>query len=116
MLSELDRAFLRKRAALVRAWPVAGGIMLAALILLTAWLLWSSPFLVNPYAMMDRLRERSIEPDMLQLMAGLLPVAVLCILVLVGALLAFSFAAFSNEKRHLRIIDTLLTKASAKNP
>jgi hypothetical protein len=110
MLNELDRAFLRKRAALVRAWPIAGGIMLAALILLTAWLLWSSPFLVNPYAMMERIREGSIEPGTLQLLAGLLPVAVLCILALVAAMVAFSFAAFSNEKRHLRIIDTLLAK------
>ncbi|MGH8629699.1 MAG: hypothetical protein ACREU7_02895 [Burkholderiales bacterium] len=65
---------------------------------------------MNPYAMMERIREGSIEPGTLQLLAGLLPVAVLSTLALVGAMVAFAFAAFSNEKRHLRIIDGLLGK------
>ena len=66
--------------------------------------------------MMERIREGSLEPGTLQLMAGLLPVAMLAILALVGAPVALAFAAFSNEKRHLRIIDALLTKDLPKEP
>ncbi len=115
-LSGQDTAFLKRRAALVRAWPLAGGIALAALIVLAGWMFWRSPLLVNPYSMMERIREGSFEPGTLQLLAGLLPIAVLSTLALAGALIAFAFAAFSNEKKHLRIIAGLLgTDAANKH-
>jgi hypothetical protein len=109
MLTEHDKAYLKKRDMLVRAWPVAGAILLAALLLLLGWILWRSPYLLNPYAMMQRIREGAIDQGMLKLMAGTLPVAFLSILALMGAMVAFAFAAFANEKRHLRIIRGLLS-------
>jgi hypothetical protein len=115
MLSERDETFLKKRTTLIRAWPFVGGVLLAALMALIAWLLWRSPFLFNPYALMQRMREGAIDQPMLQLMAGLLPVAMLSIFGLIGAMIALAFAAFSNEKRHLRILHELLEKEPGRS-
>lgn len=47
-LTEKEQRFLQKRRLLLKYWPIAGSFSLLLLGMLTAWLFWSSPLLVNP--------------------------------------------------------------------
>ncbi|MFC1580287.1 hypothetical protein ACFL4N_05180 [Thermodesulfobacteriota bacterium] len=71
------------------------------------WLWLSVPFFINPWAVISGLSSESIPDSTTFTMAALLPLVVLtCLFVLVAGVV-FSFAAFSNEKKHIRIIRRL---------
>jgi len=106
-LTEAEERFLRKREALTRLWPIAAGFLLASLTFLIGWMLWRSPLLVNPIGALNAIRDGTIKPESLQLMAGMLPFAMITIFVLLVAMILFVYAALSNEKRHLAIIRRL---------
>ena len=103
-LSDEERHFLVKRARLVRAWRYVGSILLAVLLGLAIWLFLTIPLLANPLVVMARLKSDSISESTLTLMAGMLPIVVLMCLVLAVTAVLFVFAAFSNEKKYLKII------------
>ncbi|MCB1861357.1 MAG: hypothetical protein KDI47_06455 [Gammaproteobacteria bacterium] len=107
-LTEKERRFLDKRRKLLTIWPPAGYLLLAMLALLAGWLFWSAPLLVNPHLVWAGLQSGSITEANLQLMAGMLPVVTLLLLVVCLIVVLFVFAAFSNEKRELKLIDRLL--------
>ena len=44
---------------------------------------------------------------MLELMAVMLPIAVLALLLVMAVMIAFTFAMIGNERRYLRVIDRL---------
>jgi len=106
-LTESDESFLRKRGTLTRIWPIVGGFLLASLTFLIGWTFWRNPLLVNPYTTLRAIRDGTIDQSALQIMAGMLPIAMLVIFVLIAATILFVYAAFSNEKRHLAIIRRL---------
>jgi hypothetical protein len=106
-LTEAEERFLKKRETLTRLWPICGGFLLASLTFLIGWMLWRSPLLVNPVAALNAIEAETIMPNTLRLMAGMLPIAMIIIFVLITAMVLFVYAALSNEKRHLEIIRRL---------
>jgi hypothetical protein len=103
-LSNKEQRFLAKRSKLVRIWPYVGAVLLAMLIGLGMWLFWSKPLLANPLVVVTRLKSDSIAESTMVLMAGMLPVVVLMCIGLTVTVVLFAFAAFSNEKKYLAII------------
>lgn len=102
-LDEQDRRFLERRAILVRAWPVVGGLMLLAVAAFTAWLYLTRPLLANPVVVLERLREGTLPATSMTVMAGLLPIVMLMCLGLVVVMIVFVFASVRNERRYQRI-------------
>lgn len=106
-LTEKERIFVDNRRKLTASWPYIGSLLLAAVVLLAGWLFWSSPLLINPLYVFNRLEAEAIETPTLLLMAGILPIVMLmCIFILVSVLL-ISFSAFSNERKLIDIVTRL---------
>lgn len=103
-LQEADRRFLARRARLVRAWRYWGALLLAALAGMGLWLFLTRPLLANPWQVLAQLRTGGIAGPMLELMAGLLPIALWLCLLLAGVLVLLVYAACANERRYLEII------------
>ncbi len=103
-LTDEEQRFVAKRARLARTWPYVGAILLVMVVGLGGWLLWSKPLLANPFEVLSRLSSGTVPAPTMELMAGLLPVVVQLCLVLAGTTVLFVFAAFSNEKKYLRMI------------
>jgi hypothetical protein len=100
-----DQEFLRHRRRLVALWKLIGPLLLLALLALLGWLLVWSPNLVNPYSVAHRISSGEIERSSLELMALILPVAMLTIIGITAVVIGFGFAVCSNERRYLKIID-----------
>ncbi|MFO7665716.1 MAG: hypothetical protein R6V76_03775 [Desulfobacterales bacterium] len=103
-LSYEDQRFLVKRIRLVQTWRYVGAILLAMLVGLGMWLFLSKPLLANPFVVVTRLKSDAIPEATMVLMAAMLPVVVLTCIALAVAVVLFAFAAFSNEKKYLQII------------
>lgn len=106
--NEQERSFLERRRRFTRSWPLVGTLLLAAVLTLTAWLFWSNPLLVNPWAVLTGLKAQSLPESTLSLMAFLLPIATLLCLSTLCILVLLTFVAFSNERRHIAVIDRLI--------
>ncbi len=110
---ELDRTqqeFLEKRRKLVRSWPSMGLILLIGMVVTLLWLWIQQPLLINPYEVVDRLESGSIDSATIALMAVMLPLLFLICFVLLMIVVLFAYAAFANEKKHLKIIDILMSR------
>ncbi len=100
-------AFLEKRRKLIAAWSIAGPLSLLGLAAFFVWMYLSTPLLVNPFEVAERLESGAIDEPTLAIMSLLLPVMIsLCFLVLVVIILCV-YAAISNEKKYLQLIDRL---------
>lgn len=99
-----QEAFLRRRRALVRAWPFVGGGLLAALVLFSSWLFVRNPLLINPMEIVQRLEGGGLDPSTLMTMAGLLPLMFLSCIFLLFVLILFTFAKFRTESRYLALL------------
>ena len=108
--------FLIKRSKMVRAWPVVGAFLIAVELGLAGWLLWKHPLLVNPQAVLSKLRSGSLPDSTFSLMAALLPFIVILCLVLVAILILFAFLALANEKKHMAIIRSLQGESAIRSP
>lgn len=106
-LTEQETAFVKQRIRLVRSWPVVGSICGVLVIGFTVWLWISRPLLVNPWEVLSRLKSASIQDSTMTLMAAMLPIVFLACIFLLLALIAICFLAFSNERKHLAIIQRL---------
>ena len=73
----------------------------------SAWLWYSTPFFINPWATIEAMEQGSLPASTLSVMAIMLPMMVLTALILLLTLLLIPFAAFSNERRLIRIIRRL---------
>jgi uncharacterized BrkB/YihY/UPF0761 family membrane protein len=109
-----ESRFVSRRRKLVRTWPWAGGFMLALLGALTGWLWTSVPSLVNPWVVISRIESGELPESTAHLMAVLLPIVMLVLLTFVAAAILLAFAAFRNERRHIRIIDRLVATAEGQ--
>jgi len=103
-LSAVDRHYLEKRERLVRYWPWAGGTLILLPLLLSAWLWFRAPYLVNPWAVSSEILAETLPASTAMLMAAMLPVLMLTFIVFVIAVVLLAFAAFANERRLLRIV------------
>ena len=104
MIDEKDLEFIKKRSFFVRWWNVVGSIMLAVLGVMALWLFVKVPNLINPLHVIEQLKAGTLQQSSLVVMAAMLPIVVLGLLLVCCAVIGFSFAFFSNERRYLRII------------
>jgi len=111
-LTKPESSFIQKRKKLLKLWPITASILLLGIAFLTAWLFWNTPLLINPYAAIEQLNTQSIPDSTTSLMVAMLPIVMLMCLFLTVVLILFMFVAFSNEKRHMAIIERLLQSDS----
>ena len=79
-------------------------MLLPGIIGFAAFLYVNSPLLVNPYEVLSRFESGSVKRSTLEMMALLLPIMFMLVCVLLIALVAIMYAAFSNEKKYMEIV------------
>lgn len=109
-LTDQEKQFLAKRRMMVRFSPLMIFPLFLMLTGFGAWLYFAVPLLANPVFVMDGIKNNTLEPSSLALMAGLLPIAVWGCFGTSCASLFFSFAVFRTEKKYQQIIDSILEK------
>ena len=112
-LAENDLAFLQMRRRFLRFWRIAGFSTLVFLSALFFWLLFKVPNLVNPFHVQRQIDSNALTPTALKVMAVLTPLMVSVAFFLAAAIILFGFSAYANERRYLKIIDSLST---GRNP
>jgi hypothetical protein len=112
-LNERNRRFLAKRRRLARSWPLLGTLLLIGISAFVVWAFLRNPLLANPFEVASRLGAETIELSTLILMAGLFPIMFLACFLMLFVIVLFGFAAFSNEKKYLEIIDSLVHEQTA---
>lgn len=115
-LTEKQREFLRKRSKMVNSWPILGFAMILLELGLAGWLLWKHPLLINPQAVLSRLKSGLLPDTTLSLMATFLPFVVILCLGLLAMLVLFAFLALVNEKKHIAIIQALQCSKPPQSP
>ena len=105
MLTDSEKSFIDRRRHLVRFWPYVGSGMLTLLAALIVWLVVTKPLLANPRFVLSEIHRGTLDQPMMALLAGMLPIAVLAALITCVAAVIFAFAAFSNERKYLAIIE-----------
>ena len=88
-------------------------LVLVGLAVFLAWLYCVHPRLANPFHVFTELQMSGIPPATLEVMAAMLPIVVSTVFLMLGTLVAYGFAVFSNERRYLKIIDRLQAKDKA---
>ena len=114
-LNNKQKIFIEKRRRLMRSWSIIGSLLLFGIIASLGWMSLRNPLLVNPFKVASRLNSGTVEQSTLIIMAAMLPVVFLACFFLLAALILFCFSAFSNEKKHLKIIDSLLRNHSGES-
>jgi hypothetical protein len=112
-LAENDLAFLQMRRRFLRFWRIAGFSTLVFLSALFFWLLFKVPNLVNPFHVQRQIDSNALTPTALKVMAVLTPLMVSVAFFLAAAIILFGFSAYANERRYLKIIDSL---SNGRNP
>ena len=115
-LSPAERRFVARRERLTGSWPLVGALLLVLLFVLLGWLWAEVPYLVDPWAVSAGLREGTLPGSTVDLMVAILPVVVLMLLVLACAVVLLAFAAFSNERRLIRLVRKLEPSGTADAP
>jgi hypothetical protein len=106
--------FLVGRTRLANAWRYVGVLLLVSLVGLAGSLFWFAPLVANPSTVLTRLEGDAIPPSTMALSTALLPVVLLtCILLALGIVL-FVFAAFSNERKYLSIVQRMTEISSVQ--
>lgn len=103
-MMERDRAFLRRRRRIQRRGGELLGICALILVWFSVWLWWRVPLLVNPWMVIEGVRQEKLAVQTLFLMAGLLPLFVLMSLGLLGLLLAVIFGWQRVERRYMELL------------
>ncbi len=109
MRKQNDLQFLARRKRLAVFWNAIGTLLIIILVGLLGWLFLTTPYLVNPVYVSRQILAGTVERSTLEFMAMLLPFVVLAIFAVIGAVIGFGFAVFSNERRYHRMIDNLHT-------
>ncbi len=112
-ITDKDVQFIEKRRRLVRWWNLVGSVMLAGLATFVAWMFWAQPRLINPLHVVGEIEAARLTQSSLEVMAVMLPMAVLLIFLVLAVMIGFAFAMMGNERRYLKVIDQL--KAGADN-
>jgi hypothetical protein len=109
-LAEIDLAFLEMRRRFLRFWKIAGVSSLTFLAALFVWMLFMAPNLVNPFHVQRQIDSNALTPSALKVMAALMPLMVAVAFFLSASIILFGFSAYANERRYLKIIDSLVAK------
>jgi hypothetical protein len=108
-LAENDLAFLQMRRRFLGFWKIAGFSTLVFLGALFSWLFFKAPTLVNPIHVQRQIESNALSLSALKVMAVLMPLMAAVAFFLAAAIILFGFSAYANERRYLKIIETLLT-------
>jgi Na+/proline symporter len=108
-LAENDVTFLHMRRRFLRFWRIAGFSTLVFIAALFLWLFFMMPNLVNPFHVQRQVEANALTPSALKVMAVLMPLMTAVAFFLAAAIILFGFSAYTNERRYLKIIDSLLT-------
>ncbi|MBN1425045.1 hypothetical protein JXA88_10865 [Candidatus Fermentibacteria bacterium] len=111
-ISDRDALFIQKRTRLLRSWKPAGILSLVILATTLAWLFIKSPALVNPIFVVNALETGSLERGTVELMAAVLPLAVLGCFFTTTVMIGFGFTALALEQRYMTIVRGLTQTAS----
>ncbi len=103
----IDTAFIARRRKFTRAGPVVLGFCLAVVIAFGFWLYLRQPQLINYVEVARQIDSGSLDQLSVELMAVMLPIAMLMCLVLLAGVVLLAWAGLSNERRYLQIIDEL---------
>jgi len=114
VLLETDTEFLAKRQLNNRVWGSVGPLLIGGLIILFGFLWFAAPMLVNPFAVMNRLQEDSVDITTLQTMAIMLPMvfSLLCIVML--ALIGIIYRSARIERYYLQLLNSQSSHAEVK--
>lgn len=105
MLTEAQSQFLARRRKLSKAWPLVGSLLIVLVLGLYAYLFWSTPMLVNPYHVMERVKADELPRELALTMAMIMPLVVLWTGVLLIVFILFSFSMIGNERKLIRMVD-----------
>jgi hypothetical protein len=82
-----------------------GAALLAGILLFGLWLFFTAPRLINPYRVMRELQAGTLERGTLELMALLLPVAVLALWLTLLSLVLFIWSVLRRECWYLEELE-----------
>lgn len=94
-----EKAFLEKRGRFVRSWRYVGPSLLFLLAGTGGWLYFRYPLLANPAQVLAQLQRGVINPQTVEFMAVLLPVAIALILFLCGVFVLLATRMDDQWKR-----------------
>lgn len=107
VLSESESKFIDRRSHLIRIWPYVGAASLVVIAFLTGYLLLVNPLLINPFYVMAQIETNSIPESTLLLMAGIAPIVVALLLLVMMVMTLYVFAALSNERKLIAVVNRL---------
>ena len=110
-MNQKQHQFIQKRKRLIEAWQWVGPLCLLSIFILSIWLYQTTPLLINPWEIISRLENDTIESSALSLMALMLPIIVLACFGLLIAIIIFVYAVMSNEKKYQQIINQLTRRS-----
>jgi hypothetical protein len=99
-----ERNFLARRRRFVSSWRYVGISLLLLVAGMGCWLYFQNPLLANPAFVIEQLQRGGIDQRTIELMAVLLPFAIISIVALCAVFVLLAFAAFSNEAKYLAIL------------
>jgi type VI protein secretion system component VasF len=102
-----DAAFVEKRRKLVRAAPIVLGSCLALVLGFGLWLYLRQPQLINFVEVARQIDSGVLDQLTIELMAVMLPIAMLMCLVLVTGVVLLAWLGVSNERRYQKIVQDL---------
>lgn len=89
----------------MKAWRYVGPLLVLGILGLAIFVYANSPLLIDPFEVISRLESGSMEQPSLEMMAAFMPIMLITVLFLLLVLVAIMYAAFSNERRYLEILD-----------
>lgn len=107
-----DIAFVSKRTKQVKAGPWIFGACLALLAAVAAWLYVRQPRMINFVEVARQIGDGRLDRLSVELMAVMMPIAMLMCFVLLAAVIALCWLSVANERRYLRIVNELAGQAA----
>lgn len=115
-LSSADILFVERRERLTKLWPLAGACCLVLITVFSAWLWLKTPHLIDPWRVIESLETGTLSDSTAGIMAAMLPIVMLAFLVFIFITVLFSFVAFHNERRLIRLLRKLEADSGFRRP
>jgi hypothetical protein len=106
-VSEQGAVFLKQRKLLLGTWRSIGPVLAAGILIFygTMWL--AAPMFTNPFAVMNRLQENSVDLTTLQTMAIMLPVLTTLFCLALLGLIAHVYRAARIERKYQCLLEEI---------
>lgn len=107
-LSDKQLKFIHRRRMLIGYRNYFVVFLSSIFAAFVVWMYYRAPLLVNPYEVISKVENSTLDRNTMILMAGMLPIMVLIALSLLGFVIILLFIAMSNEARYIEIIDQII--------